>query len=107
MLTLHTGLGRFLYKYKGEEKEWQYDVVTLKLTFEELERLHGLRIPKTDEVKPPTSEFLQALAEVLSTQFGLPAATPTIAFKIYNVVNVQFCKIVVDIDNQVNAILQE
>lgn len=72
----------------GITTKWEYDVVSLKLAFEELERQHGLRTSDT-EVEAPTDAMLTDAAKMLESK-GLEGCTIDLAYRIYSLIGVQF-----------------
>lgn len=74
----------------GQSVPWEYDVLTLKLEADRLEKLHKLRDEKT--VKAPTAEFLIDFATFLILQ-GLDGCSIDTAFRVYSLVTVQFSQI--------------
>jgi hypothetical protein len=100
-LQLNTDRKAFEIKRGGETTKWEYDVLELKLTAENLEREHGMR--HGDKVKPPTIEFLRQFASILNDEFGLVGCSSDIAFRVYNVVNAQFVELQDDLELQLKA----
>ena len=108
MLKLTTAREAFEIERLGQATRWEYDVLEVKLLSEELERQHGLRVlnekgEPTDKVSRPNLPFLTALAEQLR-ELGCDGCTADAAYKIYNVVNTQFARIVADLEQQVTKI---
>lgn len=108
MLKLSAGREAFEIECNGQTSRWEYDVVAIKLLAEELEKAHGMRIKNeegelTDKVSRPTLPFLEDFATRLQ-EYGFAACTADSAFKVYNVVNVQFATISRVLEQQVMAI---
>ena len=108
MLKLSAGREAFEIEYQGQTTRWEYDVVAMKLQAEELEKLHGMRVKNekgedTDVVKRPTLPFLEDFATKLQ-EHGFASCTTDSAYKVYNVVNIQFAKIAQTLEEQVTQI---
>lgn len=100
-IRIDTGRRKFEISRNGETKLWEYDILELKLLFEELEAKHGLRNEK-NEVLNPTGAFLHELASRLQV-LHLDYCTLDVAFRIYNVVNTQFRVLYASISVQVSS----
>ena len=67
-------------EFKLGEKTWLADLVFLKLTFEQLEKKHGLTC--VDGIFVATNEFLAECGQVLSAQ-GCPTESFTITRQVW------------------------
>jgi hypothetical protein len=108
MLKLSTGREAFEIEHNGHVTRWEYDVLEVKLLAEDLERQFEMRVlddkgELTDLVKRPTAPFCDALADRLQA-LGCSGCTCDAAYKIYNVVNIQFARITADLQQQVTKI---
>lgn len=108
MLKLSAGREAFEIERNGITSRWEYDVLEVKLIAEDLERSHGMRVMNdkgepTAMVNRPTLPFLKDLSERLSL-LGCDGCTTDAAFKIYNVVNIQFARLSADLEQQVTKI---
>jgi len=74
-------------EFKLGEKTWLADLVYLKLTFEQLEKKHGLTC--VDGIFVATNEFLADCGQVLSAQ-GCPTESFTITRQVWIATNDAF-----------------
>ncbi|MFN7841410.1 MAG: hypothetical protein ACK5YR_19035 [Pirellula sp.] len=104
ILKLDNGKRAFQVQTSEGVFRWEYDVLTIKLTAEELEAKFGLRKLGEDKVVSPTPAFLQAFAFRLH-EFGLTDCTVDAAFAVYEIVNTQFIQLSSAVSSQINSIL--
>ena len=77
---------------------WEYDVVLVKLECDRIEAKHNLIDGKT--LKPVTAEALRDFAAYLDSQ-GLPGCDCDLAFRVYQLVRVQFTQLVAGLVSQI------
>jgi hypothetical protein len=99
-IRIDTGKRKFEVTSNGETKLWEYDILAVKLMFEDVEKKHGLR--KGNDVGAPTVECLSDIATGLQS-LGLDGCSLDAAFRVYNVVNTQFRVLYASISEQVNS----
>lgn len=87
----------------GQVERWEYDIVSLKLYFEQLEEKH--RLIKDDKILPPTEKFLAELASELDRR-GLTGCNSDIAHRVYRVVKAQFETMSVDLLKQIQSVIK-
>lgn len=97
VITLDTGRRAFEVKRGSEVSKWEYDVLTIKLEFEQLEARHSLRTG--NKLAPPTSAFLADVAGMLSTH-GLEGCSVDVAYRVYSVVTAQFNAMAIEVEKQ-------
>ena len=107
MLTLDNGRRSFeIGKPDGSTYQWEYDIVSVKLEIEALEKKHGLRVDNSDELKATTDSFLKDLAAALEKR-GIESCTTDAAYYVYSIVNTQFIQLQAQLQAQVDQILNE
>lgn len=89
------------YRFGDQDIRWEYDIVDLRLMYEGLEERHHLR--DGESLKPPTLEFLDESREALKAK-GLAGCTNDLAYRMYNVVQVQFAALCADIQQQLGQV---
>lgn len=103
--TVHIDAKRpFLEIRDGAEvQRWEYDVVSLRLTFEKFERKHG--IITDDRIAPPTEAMLEDIAAHLR-ELGLNGCSSDTAFRMYRLVVAQFLDVVDELSDVCREILR-
>ena len=102
VIQLDSGRKSFSVQRGEQIEQWSYDIVELKLCFEDLQRQY----PKSanDKSNTPSSEFIKALANALSATYGLAGCTIDMACQIYYIVSMQFNELHRSITEQVKSI---
>ncbi|XZE18815.1 hypothetical protein SH449x_004120 [Pirellulaceae bacterium SH449] len=104
VLKLDNGKRAFEVQTSKGVFRWEYDILTVKLTAEDLETKYGLRKLGDDKVVSPTPDFLQSFAASLH-ELGLHNCTVDAAFAVYEIVNTQFVQLSASVNSQINSIL--
>lgn len=84
---------------------WEYDVLTIKLEIDRLEKLHQLVVDEKTRL-PPTIGFLTELAAFIKTQ-GLEDCTVDLAMRMHSLIRVQFQQLAKSIALQVSRELTQ
>lgn len=102
VIQLNSGRKSFAVQRGEQIEQWSYDIVELKLCFEDLER----RYPKSagDKSNTPSSDLIKALASALSETYGLTGCTIDMAYQVYYIVSMQFNELHRSITEQVKSI---
>lgn len=107
MLKLDNGRRSFeIGKPDGSTYRWGYDIVSVKLEIEALEKKHGLRVDNSDQLKATTDSFLTDLAVSLEKR-GIESCTTDAAYYVHSIVNTQFIQLQAQLQAQVDQILNE
>lgn len=104
VLKLDSGRRAFEVTTPDGTVRWEYDIVTVKLCSESLEKKHALRKEGSDKLAPATAEFLQDLAVELE-KLGLVGCTTDAAFRVHQIVNAQFIAMAASVQSLVNTML--
>lgn len=100
-IRLDSGRRSFAVQREEMIEPWWYDIVELKLCFEELQRQHC----SADHEKSTalSTDFIKALASALDSAYGLNGCTIDMAYQIYYIVSMQFNELHRGITEQVRT----